>query len=98
MHDEAKFLLRDIWLAPDLALLRQEYAADQRTQFLVARWHLLQWRIGVGEPQRTGAAVIRAVRMDFGVDAPVDAVREDVPFDKFAAGRLILGGRGDQLW
>jgi hypothetical protein len=35
--------------------------------------------------------------MDFGVDAPVDAVGEDVPFEKFAAGRIVFICFGDQL-
>ena len=41
----AEFLLRLVGLAPDLTLFRQEHAADQRPQFLVANRHLLQRRI-----------------------------------------------------
>ena len=52
VHDESEFLLRDVGLGPDLALFRQEHAADQRRQLLVARRHLLQRRIGIGKAQR----------------------------------------------
>ena len=86
MHDEAEFLLRAIGRAPQLALFRQEHAADQRPQLLVARRHLLQRRIGIREPERAGAAVFRAMRVDFGVDATADQVRQDVAFEKLAAG------------
>ena len=51
MHDEAELLLRASTVAQTLALLRQERAANQWPEFFVAGRHLLQWRIGIGEPE-----------------------------------------------
>ena len=83
VDDEPKFLLRDVRLGPHLAFLRQEHAADQRRQLLVVRGHLLQRRIGIVKAQRAGAALVRAVRMNFGVNAPVHRVAENVGLEKF---------------
>ena len=97
MHDEAELLLRDVGLGPDLAFLRQEHAADQRRQLLVARRHLLQRRIGIGEAQRAGAAVVGAVRVDLGMDAAVDDMVENVVLQEIDRGIVVLVGLDDQL-
>ena len=78
VHDQAKFLLRGVRLGPDLALLGQEQAANQRRQLFVARRHLLQRRVVVRKPEGLGAVVLRAVRIDLGMDAAVDLVVEDL--------------------
>src|SRR5262249_12928135 len=54
--NKSKFLLTDVALGPRLALLRQKNATDEWREFFVVRWHQLQRRTRVGEPQRAGAA------------------------------------------
>ena len=56
VDDEPELLLADVGLRPDLALFRQEHAADERRQLLVVRGHLLQRRVGIAKAQRARAA------------------------------------------
>ena len=78
MHDPAKFLLAEIGFSPVFTLFRQEYIADQRSDFFVTTWHLLKRRIGIGKARRSRSAVLGAEGADLGVNAPADDVREDV--------------------
>src|SRR5262245_20394767 len=78
VDDEAELLLRDVAFGPGLAFLRQEYTTNKRRQLLIMGRHQLQWRVAVGEAQRTGAAFIRTMRMNLGVHAPVHDMIEDI--------------------
>ena len=90
MRDQPEFLLAAIDGAPRLPRLRQKGAANERPQFLVAGRHLLQRRVGIGESERLGPAVFGAKRINFGVDAIADEVRENVALEKLAAGGVVL--------
>src|SRR5215813_2482958 len=97
MHDESKLLLRGIGLGPELAFLRQEDAADQQRQLLIARWHQLQRRVRVGKAERFGAVAFSAVWVDLGVYAAVDDVAENVSFENVHSSVVVLVDLGDQL-
>ena len=94
VHDQPKLLLADVARTPHLAFLRQEAAANQRGKLLVVRGHLLQRRIGIREPQRAGAAFIRAMGMNLRVDAPIHRVAEDVALKKLHR-RVVVPVRFD---
>src|SRR5262249_36798074 len=88
--NKSKFLLTDVALGPRLALLRQKNATDEWREFFVVRWHQLQRRTRVGEPQRAGAAFVGTVRVDLGVHASVDNVPEDVGLEEVHRGVVVL--------
>ena len=51
----------------------------------------------IREPERFGPAALGAVRIDLGVDAIADEVREDVALEKLGAGVVVLVRGRDQL-
>src|SRR5438132_873822 len=63
---------------------------------MIARGHQLQRRIGIGETEGFGAVSLRAMRMNFRVNAAVDDVIEDILADEIGPGVVVFVRLADQ--